>query len=160
MASILPTGAGFSRNWGGWLTTEAFEYLLGRPEINLRLRNIHWACNGNFESALQEARGRPQSGQDDSASDDLSRFNAMLSAMFESMKMGYRRTPLETDQVASAIRTDKFLSEFDAIFTLNQDTLLEQHYMYRPAHEATHGRWQGVEVPSLEEPSPVVQHGS
>jgi hypothetical protein len=30
---ILLTGAGFSRNWGGWLANEAFEYLLGCSEI-------------------------------------------------------------------------------------------------------------------------------
>jgi hypothetical protein len=28
MQHILLTGAGFSRNWGGWLADEAFEYLL------------------------------------------------------------------------------------------------------------------------------------
>jgi hypothetical protein len=29
MPHYLLTGAGFSRNWGGWLANEAFEYLLG-----------------------------------------------------------------------------------------------------------------------------------
>lgn len=29
MTNILFTDAGFSRNWGGWLADEAFEYLLG-----------------------------------------------------------------------------------------------------------------------------------
>ena len=32
MPCVLLTGAGFSRNWGGWLAIEAFEYLLGCPE--------------------------------------------------------------------------------------------------------------------------------
>jgi hypothetical protein len=27
--AYMLTGAGFSRNWGGWLADEAFEYLLG-----------------------------------------------------------------------------------------------------------------------------------
>ena len=31
MTFILRTGAGFSRNWGGWLASETFEYLLGSP---------------------------------------------------------------------------------------------------------------------------------
>jgi hypothetical protein len=31
MLHILLTGAGFSRNWGGFLATEAFEFLLGCP---------------------------------------------------------------------------------------------------------------------------------
>jgi len=30
---LLLLGAGFSRNWGGWLASEAFEYLLGSPEM-------------------------------------------------------------------------------------------------------------------------------
>jgi hypothetical protein len=34
MPYYLLTGAGFSRNWGGWLANEAFEYLLGAPEID------------------------------------------------------------------------------------------------------------------------------
>ena len=38
MTNVLQTGAGFTRNWGGWLANEAFEYLLGRPEIGSELR--------------------------------------------------------------------------------------------------------------------------
>ncbi len=33
MAHILLLGAGFSRNWGGLLATEVFDYLIGLPEI-------------------------------------------------------------------------------------------------------------------------------
>ena len=33
MQNYLLLGAGFSRNWGGWVASEAFEYLLGCPEI-------------------------------------------------------------------------------------------------------------------------------
>src|ERR1700730_9485937 len=33
MSLILLTGAGFSRNWGGWLATEAFEYLIGQDDL-------------------------------------------------------------------------------------------------------------------------------
>jgi hypothetical protein len=29
LSHILLTGAGFSRNWGGWLANEAFEYMMG-----------------------------------------------------------------------------------------------------------------------------------
>ena len=38
--NLLLTGAGFSRNWGGWLASEAFEYLLGAPEIDDELRRV------------------------------------------------------------------------------------------------------------------------
>jgi hypothetical protein len=35
MPNYLLTGAGFSRNWDGWLADEAFEYLLGCSEVIL-----------------------------------------------------------------------------------------------------------------------------
>ena len=54
MTCLLLTGAGFSRNWGGWLTNEAFEYLLGHPELNPRIRNCLWKNNGNFEATFQD----------------------------------------------------------------------------------------------------------
>jgi hypothetical protein len=40
MANILVTGAGFSRNWGGWLADEAFEYLLGVDGLHPRVRRM------------------------------------------------------------------------------------------------------------------------
>ncbi len=42
MHHYLFTGAGFSRNWGGWHANEAFEYLVGAPEIDDDLRIISW----------------------------------------------------------------------------------------------------------------------
>ncbi|HLX14664.1 MAG TPA: hypothetical protein VKS24_05585 [Bradyrhizobium sp.] len=55
MAHYLLTGAGFSYNWGGWLASEAFEYLLGAPEIDAELRALLWQnkeAGGGFEDAL------------------------------------------------------------------------------------------------------------
>ena len=160
MSAMLLTGAGFSRNWGGWLASEAFEYLLGRPEINPRIRNCLWKNKGNFETTFQELRDALQHTKSETDAVDFGAFNAMLLGMFEAMKLGFRSTPLETDQASSALRTSLFLAHFDAISTLNQDTLLEQHYVYQPAHETTHGRWAGVELPGLAPPSPVVEHGN
>ena len=57
MAHVLLTGAGFSRNWGGWLATEAFEYLIGCPEVDEPLRRLLWkhkSRGGGFEDALAE----------------------------------------------------------------------------------------------------------
>ncbi|MCP1845798.1 hypothetical protein ACVIHI_008738 [Bradyrhizobium sp. USDA 4524] len=42
MPLILLTGAGFSRNWGGWLANEVFEYLLGQDGLHLRTRELLW----------------------------------------------------------------------------------------------------------------------
>src|SRR5258708_39758664 len=56
MKHILLLGAGFSRNWGGWLASEVFEYLLGCPEVrkNQHLRRALWKSKdeGGFEQAL------------------------------------------------------------------------------------------------------------
>jgi hypothetical protein len=58
MHYYLLTGAGFSANWGGWVAAEAFEYLLGCPEIlaDDRLRDLLWEyqLKGGFEDALAE----------------------------------------------------------------------------------------------------------
>jgi hypothetical protein len=40
MSLILLTGAGFSRNWGGWLAAEVFEYLIGQDDLHPRTRDI------------------------------------------------------------------------------------------------------------------------
>jgi hypothetical protein len=55
MTFVLLTGAGFSRNWGGWLATETFEYLLGCSEVDANLRHLLWTSKRNgtgFEDAL------------------------------------------------------------------------------------------------------------
>jgi hypothetical protein len=53
---VLLLGAGFSRNWGGWLAAEAFEYLLGCAQIDIGLKNLLWKHRrrGGFEDALAE----------------------------------------------------------------------------------------------------------
>ena len=57
MKHILLTGAGFSRNWGGWLANEAFEYLLGSIHVDNLLRQKLWQTKergGGFEDSLSE----------------------------------------------------------------------------------------------------------
>ena len=48
MNCVLLIGAGFSRNWGGWLSGEVFEYLLGCPEIknDHYLKELMWRWLG------------------------------------------------------------------------------------------------------------------
>jgi hypothetical protein len=52
MPHYLLTGAGFSRNWGGWLANEVFEYLLADKDITAPIRTQLWRdkhSQGNFE---------------------------------------------------------------------------------------------------------------
>jgi hypothetical protein len=68
MKHYLLIGAGFTRNWGGWLASEVFEYLLGDPAVigNPELRRLLWQhqTKGGFEAALDELqRGSTQAAK-------------------------------------------------------------------------------------------------
>jgi hypothetical protein len=66
MGHVLLTGAGFSRNWGGWLANEAFEYLIGSPEIDDHIRHLLWTHKGRGggfpRSCGQRGQGLATSG--------------------------------------------------------------------------------------------------
>ena len=122
MAKYLLTGAGFSRNWGGWLASEAFEYLIGVSGLTPRIRATLWKhkeAGTGFEGAYQELRSVAESSSE--RDDDFKFFSNMISGMFTSMQQSFPRDPFSE-------LTLRFLAQFDAIFTLNQDTLLELKY--------------------------------
>jgi len=133
----LLLGAGFSRNWGGWVASEAFEYLLGSPEIlaDPQLRDLLWRhqLGGGFEDALAEVQtaGRTSWARQPWTHAQLVSFQGAVGRMFDDMNRAFlTRTDLEFRRdlgPARMVRT--FLSRFDAIFTLNQDVLLEQFYL-------------------------------
>jgi hypothetical protein len=135
MPHYLLTGAGFSRNWGGFLADEAFEYLLTRP-LDDSIRRLLWDSKnkGGFETALAQLQvvfkqsSSPQNG---------ARLQALTSAvmdMFRSMNAGLARATFDstTANPSDITPVAEFLRKFDAIFTLNQDTLLEHHYVDNP----------------------------
>ena len=65
--------------------------------------------------------------------------------MFNEMGSGFRQRrdfEFQTD-VRYMVKT--FLAQFDAIFTLNQDTLLEQHYL----DGMVGGKWNGTRIPGI-----------
>jgi SIR2-like domain len=156
MATILLTGAGFTRNWGGWLASEAFEYLLGCPEIiaNHAVRGLLWQFKdtGGFEAALAEIQLRwmrnPQAHQA-----ELDAIQSGIQQLFSDMNSALLTIrPFEFQQhreyqVATA------LAQFDAIFTLNQDLLLEHHYLNDNVSLLSNRRWDGYQLPGLT-PSP------
>ena len=140
MSHILLLGAGFSRNWGAPLASEVAGSLLGElhddAELARRLRS------GPFEDALagfQRPRG------DDADAKRLRRLQDAVTALFSRMNAAFATTTFEFDNdLAHSIK--KFLERFDAIFTLNQDLLLETHYL--PKLVST--RWSGVAVPGMQ----------
>ena len=145
MNYVLLLGAGFSRNWGGWLATEAFEYLLGCPEASAETKMLLWdhPRRGGFESALAGLQGEHfRQGR----TEPEPRLANMLSAilkMFEDMNLAFDRVDFEFhNYVPNQVGT--FLARFDAIFSLNQDLLIERHYSRDSV-----GRWNGWEMPGM-----------
>lgn len=150
MRYYLLTGAGFSANWGGWVASEAFEYLLGCPEIlsDDRLRDLLWECQleGGFEDALAKLQVGHSVGFAQQWSErQLINLQNAVGRMFDDMNRSFRgRGDLEflrperflqtTEERFEASRqtVQHFLTRFKAIFTLNQDLLLEHLYLSGP----------------------------
>jgi len=151
MNFVLLLGAGFSRNWGGWLAPEAFEYLLGCREIraNTVLKSLLWKhqSDGGFEDALAEVQAAyvrdPIAGKKnliDLQGAIVGMFDMMNAALFQ--KRFERQMQIEHTIV-------RFLSRFDAIFTLNQDLLLEHHYLSINLSVGPYRNWSGHDLPGI-----------
>jgi hypothetical protein len=132
MGSILLTGAGFSRNWGGWLANEAFEYLLGSAHVDQPTRDRLWVAKEKrqgFEDVLAELQSQYDAQPHGENEKQLRNLTNAVTAMFEDMAIGFNAIMFD-DTVAKAIKL--FLACFNAIYTLNQDTFLEQKYIGLP----------------------------
>ena len=161
MAHILLLGAGFSRNWGGLLASEVFDYLIGLPEIggDEYLRGLLWANRngGGFENALAEAQiaftrdpGR--------YANPMNRLQNAVASMLQGMNEAFFARPTIEFQQFQERMLRTFLFRFDAIFTLNQDVLLEHHY-FRYVDMSTVRQWNGAQLPGMRRiPSPEHVH--
>jgi hypothetical protein len=135
---LLLTGAGFSRNWGGWLANEAFEYLLSCP-LHPIARQALWDgydSQGGFEMALVTV---PDFARPELSAAVEGMFKAMNASLLTSVSgpdFGVRNSPRALAE---------FLGRFDAIFTLNQDLLFEHRYQSPPASNPR--RWDEWEAP-------------
>ena len=141
MPHYLLTGAGFTRNWGGPLSSEVGGSLLGDlqdyPELTAILRKqpfedaFQGFASGNKQTAAQKAF-------QDAVVNLFTRLNkALLGATFE-----FRNPP------DVGTRVMDFLAKFDALFTLNQDLLIEEHYIRY--FGAKQGKWSGVVIPGMQ----------
>lgn len=144
---VLLLGAGFSRNWGGWLASEIIGELCGRlrsaPDIvRLLLRKR------NFEDVLSQLQQEARVG-DQQANRGLAHLEQAVLDTFTDMNTAFAKLGgLEFSiQVQRSIQA--YLARFDAIFTLNQDLLLELHYNIEVGRG---NRWLGHYFPGLEYP--------
>jgi SIR2-like domain len=150
-ARILLLGAGFSRNWGGWLASEAFEYLLGCPQVDADIRNLLWSHKrkGGFEDALaylqdQFARRRnPQTEQ------RLTILQSAIRQMFDDMDKAFAAITHFEPPNHLEYMVASCLVRFDAIFTLNQDLLMERHYLNGYVGLSSYRQWNGWQIPGM-----------
>jgi len=161
MAHYVLLGAGFSRNWGGWLTDEVFEYLLGCPEVladgDLQRRLWRVKDRGGFEAALEELQAEAARSGDRTTLEKLER---AIQAMFAAMDGGFRNgrgTIFEFEFARGTSLVKDFLHRFDAIFTLNQDLLLERHYFNEGHGLVAPQRWSGYTIPGMR---PIVDNNA
>lgn len=143
---ILLLGAGFSRNWGGWLASEVFEYLLGCPEVN---KDFLWKYKkrGGFEAALSKLQEEDAKSASTTLEPNLINFLSALRRMFNEMNQTFAKIQFEfQDTIQYGVA--KFLSRFDAIFTLNQDLLVEGHY-FNNVHLLSERRWDGPQLAGM-----------
>jgi hypothetical protein len=156
MSHLLLLGAGFTRNWGGWLADEVFEYLLGHPNVidDPHLKEILWhhKGSGGFEYALAQVQLEYKQGTDRQAASRLARFQDALSQMFLDMDKGFRSLPGFEFQQGIANQLKTCLVKFDAIFTLNQDCLLETFYYDSDilTRSISNKRWTGRQIPGMD----------
>jgi hypothetical protein len=132
MNHILLTGAGFSYNWGGYLAKEAFDYLLGVTEEDEDLRAVLWADQAKgygFETTLARLRKSYEEGFSAQAEQNFRNMTSAVRRMFGDMWLAFNRSTFDETFADPRLGVIRFLARFDAIFTLNQDTLLEAHYL-------------------------------
>ncbi|WP_343618920.1 SIR2 family protein [Ralstonia sp.] len=134
MAHLLLLGAGFTRNWDGWLAGELADDLIGRLADNRDLCK-RLTDNPNFEEVLGELQREWRQHQQAAHRERLDLMERAVKASFDDMNaMLAARPGLEfqgngPNFVHRSITG--FLTRFDAIFTLNQDLLLELFYVPR-----------------------------
>lgn len=152
MNPLVLLAAGFSRNWGGWIASEVFEYLLGCPEITRsnRLRALLWKHQptGGFEDALAEVQADHCRNPSASAT-DLHAMQTAIGRMFDDMNHGYAQSAEWEFQQHQHYMVRTFLSKFNAIFSLNQDLLLELRYLNDNIMLGSNRKWAGWQLPGL-----------
>jgi hypothetical protein len=125
MTFTLLTGAGFSYNWGGPLASDVFGALLGDKDMDQHTRDLLFDSGGAFEKVMADL-------QISTDPTDQKRHETLITAVagiFNGMNNTFMHMQFEFENPPSVQHSmASFLSRFHAIFTLNQDALLEQHY--------------------------------
>jgi hypothetical protein len=119
---LLLTGAGFSKNWGGWLAADLWSVILSHPFIqnNETLKKVVW---NNRDSGFETIF-------DDKSLNDKNKktFQDVVKDSFIDM----HGSLIVRDNMMQNLMIRKFIGEifikFNGYFTLNQDLFFEQLY--------------------------------
>lgn len=104
-------------------------------------------AKGGFEDALAEAQRRAVLNP--GGATDLAALQSAVKAMFDDMNEGFFRIQSLNFKNTIEYSVLRFLANFDAIFTLNQDLLLEHHYISNDPSLLMPGKWSGVTLPGV-----------
>jgi hypothetical protein len=130
--------------------------VLGRPEVSDELRRLLWRdkLDGQgFEDTLAKLQLLNTQQGDALAGEMVQEFLLALVAMFNEMNQGLSGIKYEWQVVAT------FLARFDFIFTLNQDLLLECHYLERGIDLGRQRKFDGVRMPGVKPFNPMPHTG-
>jgi SIR2-like domain len=114
------------------------------------LRDLLWknkSRGGGFEDALADLQLGVSRSANDTTRKQLADLQAAIVGMFNAMDQAFAEVTFEPiSNIAFQVRT--FLARFDAIFTLNQDLLLERHYLLDENISRPHSRnWSSWQLP-------------
>ena len=149
MTGLLLLGAGFSRNWNGWLADEVRGKLLARLASDAVLHQIV-SSFASFEDAISDVQQESMRSGSPQSKATLDRMQAAVIATFRTMNESFAKRPNMEFSNERQFSIINFLSRFDAIFTLNQDLLLDLHYGHLELAEPR--RWSGHYFPGLNVP--------
>jgi hypothetical protein len=109
------------------------------------------APGSGFEGVLQELRDEYMKNQGPQTAKPLQDFDKMLLGMFNTMNQGFSDLePVKNPGLGpQPTFVRDFLARFDAIFTLNQDTFLEQQYINSGLLDGSQGKWFACRSPGL-----------
>jgi hypothetical protein len=156
MGNILLLGAGFSFNWGAPLASGVRSFIAMRLERHQYLSDLLNRYD-SFEEALHQVqREFSASSGAHEAAERLRILQEAIIATFDDMNKAMATGNFEFyNDIQYSIGS--YLTEFDAIFTLNQDLLLERHYLHPHAMilSRSNAKKPGGEIPGMQ---PIMSH--
>jgi hypothetical protein len=111
---FLLTGAGFSYNWGGYLASEAFDFLLSVTDGDDDLRGLLWRghrAGFGFEDILAKLQREFAADWTPQREQDLRNLTSAIQRMFASMTMAFAQTALRAIALRCKPRRHQFSRE-------------------------------------------------